>query len=226
MVLPPVLLVHGFGSSFDHGWVRHGWDMLLADQGRPVIGVDLLGHGTSPKPILADAYAGTDDLVASSVDGIAELDAVGFSAGAMVLLRLLSRGTLPVRRAALLGVGDGALEPRASPEELVAGLQPGVPRSIDPQIAAFQRLAADPRNDPRALAAFLQGQPPLQVDGLGGITAEMLLVVGDRDPAGPVDRMAGTLPHAVGLTVPGMDHFSTPSNVVVIERVLKFLGPP
>ncbi|MER3452650.1 MAG: alpha/beta hydrolase, partial [Acidimicrobiia bacterium] len=46
----PVLLVHGFGSSFRHGWVEPGWVDLLADAGRPVIGVELPGHGDAPAP--------------------------------------------------------------------------------------------------------------------------------------------------------------------------------
>ncbi|HEU4841145.1 MAG TPA: alpha/beta fold hydrolase [Ilumatobacteraceae bacterium] len=47
---PPVLLVHGWGGSFDATWRRSGFTELLADAGREVIGVDLLGHGDAPKP--------------------------------------------------------------------------------------------------------------------------------------------------------------------------------
>ena len=41
----PVLLVHGWGSSFERTWVATGVSALLEDAGREVIGVDLLGHG-------------------------------------------------------------------------------------------------------------------------------------------------------------------------------------
>ena len=53
----PVVLVHGLGSSFEHGWRSTGWIDLLADADRPVIGVDLLGHGTAETPHDPAAYA-------------------------------------------------------------------------------------------------------------------------------------------------------------------------
>ena len=54
---PPVVLVHGFGTSFELTWVHNGWVDLLADEGREVIGVDLLGHGGAPKPHDPAEYA-------------------------------------------------------------------------------------------------------------------------------------------------------------------------
>src|SRR5215218_8867716 len=41
----PVVLVHGWGGSFEATWRAPGWEALLEDAGRRVIGVDLLGHG-------------------------------------------------------------------------------------------------------------------------------------------------------------------------------------
>jgi pimeloyl-ACP methyl ester carboxylesterase len=46
----PVAMVHGFAGSFDSTWENPGVAQLVRDIGRPVIGVDLLGHGTAPKP--------------------------------------------------------------------------------------------------------------------------------------------------------------------------------
>ena len=46
----PVVLVHGWGGSFRTTWRQSGFTELLADAGRTVIGVDLLGHGAAPKP--------------------------------------------------------------------------------------------------------------------------------------------------------------------------------
>ncbi|MBW8827332.1 MAG: alpha/beta fold hydrolase, partial [Acidobacteria bacterium] len=60
---PPVLLVHGLASSFELNWREFGWVDLLADAGREVIGVDLLGHGTAPKPHDADEYRRLEDRV-------------------------------------------------------------------------------------------------------------------------------------------------------------------
>ena len=52
----PVVMVHGWGGSFLRTWQEPGWEALLADAGRAVIGVDLLGHGTSEKPHDPEAY--------------------------------------------------------------------------------------------------------------------------------------------------------------------------
>ena len=56
---PPVVLVHGWGGSFESTWQRNGFTALLDDAGLEVIGVDLLGHGDAPKPHDPEAY---DDL--------------------------------------------------------------------------------------------------------------------------------------------------------------------
>ena len=50
------MLVHGWGGSFATTWERSGFTALLADAGRPVVGVDLLGHGAAPKPHDPAAY--------------------------------------------------------------------------------------------------------------------------------------------------------------------------
>ena len=61
----PVVLVHGWGGSFATTWQHSGFTDLLADAGREVVGVDLLGHGTAPKPHDPDEYA--DKLPAEDV---------------------------------------------------------------------------------------------------------------------------------------------------------------
>ena len=87
---PPVLLLHGFATSFATTWVGNGWTDLLADAGRTVIGVDMLGHGEADKPTDPEAYRNLEDLVAEQLPE-EPVDAVGFSMGARVLL-VLSEG--------------------------------------------------------------------------------------------------------------------------------------
>ena len=43
-----LVLLHGFGSSFDHNWQQTGWVDILADFGVTVPPIDLPGHGSSP----------------------------------------------------------------------------------------------------------------------------------------------------------------------------------
>ena len=152
----PIALVHGFASSFDHTWKRTAGVDILGDLGRPLVPVDLLGHGTAPRPTDPAAYAEElDDLVLRALPDVA-LDAVGFSAGAAVLLHLAVDHPGHFGRLALLGLGDNvfggtesmltveALEGRTGPEDVQGRL--------------FRHLAESAGNDPAALVAFL-GRP-------------------------------------------------------------------
>src|SRR3981081_2630640 len=82
MAAPPVLLIHGFGSSYEHGWRHPGWADLLQESGRRVIGVDLLGHGNAEKPHDPAAYADVEARVAGPIAAEDQVDVGGFSAGA------------------------------------------------------------------------------------------------------------------------------------------------
>src|SRR6476661_1495635 len=145
---PLVLLVHGFASSAEHNWRLPGWLDLLADCGRETIAVDLPGHGTAPKPADPAGYQGVEAHVAAAVQGREPLDAIGFSAGAHVLLRLAADQPGTFRRLALLGIGRGVLEP-ADPEPIVAALtsEPD-PENVTGMV--FRRLADSLGNDPDA----------------------------------------------------------------------------
>src|SRR5260221_14624734 len=107
MAPPPVLLIHGFGSSFEHGWRHPGWAELLKESGRRVIGVDLLGHGGAEKPHAPAAYADVEARVAATIAAEDQVDVVGFSAGAGVALRLLAGDPDGFRRGAGPGGGNG-----------------------------------------------------------------------------------------------------------------------
>ena len=220
---PPVLLVHGFASSAEHNWRHPGWLDLLADCGRETIAVDLPGHGTAPKPADPAGYQGVEAHVATAVQGREPLDAIGFSAGAHVLLRLAADQPGTFRRLALLGIGRGVLEP-ADPEPIVAALT----REPDPENVTgmvFRRLADGLGNDRDALIAFLRRpQRPLTPADLARVAAHVLVVLGDQDPAGPGDGLVAALPDARLVTLRGVDHFGTPADVRCMQAVLGFLG--
>jgi pimeloyl-ACP methyl ester carboxylesterase len=223
---PPVLLVHGFASSAEHNWRHPGWLDLLADCGRETIAVDLPGHGTASKPADPAGYQEVEAHVAAAVQGREPLDAIGFSAGAQVLLRLAADQPGTFRRLALLGIGRGALEP-ADPEPIVAALtsQPD-PENVTGMV--FRRLADGLGNDRAALIAFLRRpQRPLTPADLARITTQVLVVLGDQDPAGtltPGDGLVAALPDARLVTLRGVDHFGTPADVRCMQAVLGFLG--
>jgi pimeloyl-ACP methyl ester carboxylesterase len=220
---PPVLLVHGFASSAEHNWRHPGWLDLLADCGRETIAIDLPGHGAAPKPA---GYENVEGHVAAAVQGREPVDAIGFSAGAHVLLRLAADQPGRFRRLALLGIGRGVLEP-ADPEPIVAALT-GEPDPENVTGMVFRRLADGLGNDRDALIAFLRRpQRPLTQADLARITTRVLVVLGDQDPAGtltPGDGLVAALPDARLVTLRGVDHFGTPADVRCMQAVLGFLG--
>ncbi len=218
-----MLLVHGFASSAEHNWRQPGWLDLLAEAGRTAIAVDLLGHGRAPRPTSPADYESVEAHVAAAVGGHELLDAIGFSAGAHVLLRLAAAQPGWFRRLALLGVGPGVLA-RADPEPIVAALTGEADPENVPGLV-FRRLAEGLGNDRAALIAFLRRpQRPLTAADLAGISCPVLVVLGDQDPAGPGEGLVAAMPDARLVTLRGVDHFGTPSDVRCMQAVLDFLG--
>lgn len=221
----PVVLVHGWGGSFDATWRRSGFTELLADAGRPVIGVDLLGHGAAPKPHDPAAYA---DLTARVLDALPDepVDAVGFSLGAMTLLRLAIDHPGRLRRLVVSGVGRNLFE---RDDERTAAIVAGVEGTGDPDDnigRLFGQYARAEDNDPAALAAVLRrpGAEPFTTDELATLSCPVLVVIGDRDFAGPADPLVDALPDARGVVLRNVDHFATPEAFGFIDATLEFLG--
>jgi pimeloyl-ACP methyl ester carboxylesterase len=226
----PVVLLHGLGSSSDHGWRAPGWIDVLADSGRDVLAIDLPGHGPAghgpgqPDP---GGPAADHDAAAEVAGRFAELgpvDAVGFSAGAHLLVECAVRGLAPVRRLALLGVGPALVRPHpGAAAAMAAALQSG--DESDPQVRMLRGMTRRAGNDPGSVAAFLRRPHwPLAAADLAAITCPVLVVTGERDPAGSAADLAAMFPDAVGRTIPGADHYSVQGDVRTMDAVLRFLG--
>ena len=221
----PVLLVHGFASSFERNWREPGWADLLAEEGRSVIGVDLPGHGTAARPKEPAAYARLHEAVIAELPSSGQADAVGFSLGAETLLRAAVAAPGRFRRIIVAGTGDGLFtvtdpEPAARAVETGgAGGEAGL------AAAALAHFARAPGNDPEALAACLRRpRTPLTEAELAAVTARVLIVLGDRDFAGPADRLAAAVDGARLVPLPGTDHFGTPKDFRFIQAALDFLN--
>lgn len=221
----PVLLVHGWGGSFASTWQSSGFTDLLADAGRPVIGVDLLGHGEAPKPHDPGAYS---DLTARIVDALPDepVDAVGFSLGAITLLELARQQPQRFRRLVLAGVGRNLFE---RDDDRAAAILAGVEGTGDPDDNVgrlFGQYANQPDNDREALAAIMR-RPACDVlrpGDLDTVTLPVLVVIGDRDFAGPADQLVDALPDASAVVLRNVDHFATPESFGFIDATLDFLG--
>jgi pimeloyl-ACP methyl ester carboxylesterase len=222
--LPPVLLVHGFASSFERNWREPGWVDLLHDAGRRVVELDLPGHGAAAKPHDPAAYA---DLVGAVLAALPDepADAVGFSMGAGLLLAAAAAAPGRFRRVVVAGVGDG-LFAAGDPEALARAVETGRAADDDsPTARAFARFGQAPGNDRLALAACLRRpSAPLRPEDLAGLDRPVLVVLGDRDFAGPADGLVSALPDATFLGLRGLDHFATPQDFRFVEAALDFIA--
>jgi pimeloyl-ACP methyl ester carboxylesterase len=218
----PVLLVHGFTTSARRTWAEPGWIDLLRDAGREVIAVDLLGHGDAEKPHDPEAYERVEDLVLEALPA-GPVDAVGYSAGARIVLSLASRHPERFGRIVVGGIGARLFDDRTESPILDALEGRGDPDDLVGQ--HFVSLANSDGNDPRALAAFIRRTPPpLGPEELARVTAPVLVVIGDKDFAGPGEPLAEALPDATLLTLKGVDHFGLPKAFAFLEKGLDHLG--
>lgn len=218
----PVLLLHGFTTSAQRTWAEPGWIDLLGDAGRKVIAPDLLGHGEAPKPHDAADYDVVEDLI-SEILPDHPVDGVGYSAGARILLVLAARNPERFGRLVVGGIGGSMFKERKG-NPILDALQ-GTASSDDMVANHFKTMAEGDGNDPLALAAFIQREaPPLGLDELARVTNPTLVVIGDKDFAGPGEPLVEALPDAQLLTLPGIDHFGLPKAFPFLEKGLDFLG--
>ena len=220
----PIVLVHGWGGSFATTWERSGFTALIADAGRPVIGVDLLGHGGAPKPHDPAAYGNlTERVVDALPDG--PVDAVGFSLGALTLLRVAVAHPSRFRRLVLAGVGHNVFE---RDDEVTARIVEAIESggdTDDNRARLFAQYAHQPGNDPVALAAIMKGRTgtELQPAELAAVDLPVLVAVGDQDFVLPADGLVDSLPDARLVTLRRTDHFATPESFDFIDATLEFL---
>jgi pimeloyl-ACP methyl ester carboxylesterase len=220
----PVVLVHGWGGSFATTWQSTGFTHLLADAGRPVIGIDLLGHGSAPKPHDPQDYT---DLTQRVIEAMPNepVDAVGFSLGAQTLLRIACREPQRFRRLVLAGIGATLFDDDTSATDRIIAALEGHGSDDDNIARLFTNYAHEPGNDPAALTAVMKrprGEaftPAL----VGGATCPTLVVIGERDFAGPGDPLADALPDSKLVTLRNVDHFATPESFGFIDAALEFI---
>jgi pimeloyl-ACP methyl ester carboxylesterase len=222
----PVVLVHGWGGSFRNTWQVPGWEALLQEAGRTVIAVDLLGHGTAPKPHEPEAYADLTTRIADALPADGQVDAVGFSLGAATLLQLASRQPGRFGRIVVGGVGANLFRDDAAGRRSIVAAVRGDGDPTDVRSQLFAQYASQPGNDPEALALVLERQPARGALGHGrfaAISCPVLVCMGDNDFAGPADPLVEALPDATLVVLKNTDHFATPESFGFIDAALEFL---
>lgn len=220
----PVVLVHGWGGSFESTWRSSGFADLLEDSGRQVIGVDLLGHGMAPKPHDPEAYSDLTQRVLDSLPA-EPCDLVGFSLGAITLLQLAINHPDRVRSLVLAGIGRNVIErdDSGSHDVLVQALE-GKEVPDNNLARLFVQYADQPDNDKTALTAIMKrDRAPYTPEQLAKVTCPVLVAIGDQDFAGPGDGLVNLLPNARLVVLKKCDHFATTENFDFFDAALDFL---
>lgn len=223
----PVVLVHGWGGSFRETWQKPGIDALLTDVGRNPVGLDLLGHGEQDKPHDPAAYVELSAWLLDHLPPEPIVDAVGFSLGALTLLRSLLAEPHRFGKVVLSGIGDGVFtkSPPDGNKRIIDALEGRAPED-DTFARMFSHYGNSPGNDVLALTAIMKRPPsdPVSEEQLSKVTNEILVLIGDADFAGPANRLTAALPNAKLIVLKNTDHFATPEAFSFIDAILDFLA--
>jgi pimeloyl-ACP methyl ester carboxylesterase len=222
-VTPPVFLAHGFASSYELNWREPGFVDLLQDAGRTVLPFDFPGHGTAPKSHDPEDYA---DLAGALLAALPDepVDAVGFSMGAMMLLRAASTQPERFHRLVVAGVGENVFE-GGSADVVADAIERGEAPDGEVGTQLFVHFSQVPGNDPKALAACMRRmREPMTEEDVARITVPTLVIIGDKDFAGPADRLTAALPDGKQVVLRNTEHFATPRSFAFIDAALDFLG--
>ena len=222
--------LHGFTGS------RHDWEPLATLLRRPILGIDLVGHGDADAPSDDRAYA-ADAMVAAARDGLGEPASpsivMGYSMGGRVALRLALEHPEVVGALVLIGVNPGIEGATARSEriardralaarietrgmawfcdhwETVPAIQSqrAIPDAVRIPMQA-RRRANRPAGLAGALRGFGQGAVEPVWDRLGSIRQPTLLVTGAADPVyGAIaDRMVPRMSRATHRIIAAAGH--------------------
>jgi len=223
-MVPPIIMVHGWGGSHQQTWQKPGIQTLIEEIGRTVIGVDLLGHGQAEKPHDPAAYSD----ISSSIRDAAQnypVDAVGFSLGAIALLHAATINPKIFRKLVLIGIGDKIFEAH-DPQEtkrIISGIDKTADQE-DTLAYQFGNYARQPGNDVDALRAMLQRPrgESFTKQNASAISADVLVIVGDRDFVLPADELVSAFKNSRFKLLKNCDHFASTENFSMIDELLEF----
>lgn len=223
----PVLLIHGYTSSIETGWIDNGVFQNLA-RDYHVVAFDLRGHGKSGKPYDPAAYR--DDLLQDAIRllnhlGIRRAHVVGYSLGAIITAKLLTTNSERFLTATLGGQAgyrnwkpeyDRSAERYATELEgevpfrgLVVSMTPrDEPKRTEEDIRA-RSAALAAINDVKALAAYYRaGTRHLNStdEETAAIKVPVLGIIGSLDNVPSMKQLQSILPSLKLVVIDGATH--------------------
>ncbi|UOQ61255.1 alpha/beta hydrolase [Leucobacter rhizosphaerae] len=242
---PPIVLLHGFGSSADEEFLSTGWGASLAAAGRDIIAIDLPGHGRSPaietaedartsavvraileavdRVIPEHARAGTTDGMGDgTADDTTQFDVIAYSLGARLAWELPA-ASARVRRLVLGGLSPVEPFGAIDLDHLAAVLDGATPHT--PLVGMMAGMISAPGRDTDSLARLIGGlaaEPFRPTEGGPSIPTLFVAGLGDGMTTG-VEDLAAAMPRGSVTRVPG-DHRGALDSVEFRIAAIEFLA--
>jgi pimeloyl-ACP methyl ester carboxylesterase len=201
---PPLLLVHGGGSTIESNWGR-----LIPVLERRILAVELQGHGRTATGDHPASFEGSADSVAALLEKNAAgpVDVLGFSNGGQVAMQLAIRHPAAVRR---LVVASAPFRRDGMVDGFWEGLAAATYADLPP---AYRDADLAVSGDPAHAEAMFHLDREQMLTGftdwpdrlVASITAPTLVIAADQDVVRPEHtvRLASLIPGARLLIVPG-----------------------
>lgn len=228
---PPVVAVHGFGSSGDVNWVATGWVEALTGAGYQVITLDNRGHGQSEK-VYDPALYGAPDMARDVVNlidhlGLGKVALIGYSMGARISAFVCLQNPEKVACAIFGGLGANMPTPTLDSDEIIAALEAEALSDVTHKTGRQFRIFADhTKSDRKALAACMAGsRTRIAIDNLKTIAVPVLVAVGSEDETGgPAGPLAEMLPKGEALVIERRDHMRATGDPQFKRGAIEFLS--
>lgn len=222
-----IVLVHGWGGSFQGTWVDHGWADRIGATGADVVGINLQGHGVPAASHDPEEYAGIVEEFSEQVKHLRGAIGVGYSLGAKSVLQTAMRHPGVFKAVILIGMGNNTFRPLGASDLLAKCMREGLP---DDAPAPLKRLVDDVYrvgNDREAMAACItrpQDDPILPGD-LHSVDLPAYLVNGTEDHfVMPDDQLTGAMPSLHTRYFIGMDHMDIVLDPQVQDYVVSLIA--
>jgi len=227
----PILLIHGFASSYVVNWVAPGWVKTLTEAGYRVVAFDHRGHGGSTKSYDPADYTPSkmagDAAALLAHLGIGRAHVFGYSMGARVSAFLALEHPELVATLVFGGLGVGMIEGVGDWDPIADALMADDAASVTHTRGKMFRAFADQtKSDRKALAACIaKSREDLNEAEVARITQPTLVGVGTRDDiGGDPAALARLMPDAESFAIEGRDHMLAVGDRTFKKRVLQFLA--